>query len=361
MNLNWGEDHSVLVEVAKSVFPKYSPLVDRANSVSYADQLAQFRDLDWLQLGDATGLSSECAALGSIAGIFVEMGYALVDTPLLDLTIARDVAMVLATDASTKLAESIGSGAASVIPVLGREDWGSQLNLENGILRGTALAVAYAENADSFLVEAVEGSETVVAIVDAGSGSTVAAMPNIGRYPLFAVTFEDAPVTADSILARGASADAALEVATQRAAVLRAAQVHGAGKRLLDITVRYAQERNQFGGPIGRFQAVQYLCTDMTINVHLTSAYVRAAANAIDNRAPSQPHLALMCKQAAETAREMVHSAHEVHAGMGYMVESNVHLFTNAAKRWQYDFGTDATNDALVTSAVEHIYAGAGL
>ncbi|MGN0102605.1 MAG: hypothetical protein ACI39C_16840, partial [Dietzia sp.] len=71
------------------------------------------------------------------------------------------------------------------------------------------------------------------------------------------------------------------------------------------------------------------------------------------------PHVGLLRRQAAKAAQEMVHSAHEVHAGIGYMVESNVHLFTNAAKRWQFDFGSQARNSADITSALERIYTGA--
>ena len=358
MELAWGEDFAALADVSKSVFARYSPLEDRSNTVAFADQIAQFAELGWLQLGDPAGADTDSPSLATIAGIFVEMGRALAGTPLLDLTMARDAALVIGTEASAGVAERIGNGAAVVIPVFPSADWGSAVSYENGALNGVALAVGYADRADSFLVHARSG-ESVVAVVDSSSSIGLEALPNMGDHPMFAVIFDDVPVAGDAVLARGRDADRAVEVAEQRGAVLRAAQVYGAGLRLLDMTVRYAQQRHQFGAAIGRFQAVQYLCTDIAVAAHLTSAHARSAAGAIDAGLDPQPHIGLMRKQAAKAAQQIVHSAHEVHAGIGYMVESNVHLFTDAAKRWQYDFGSASRNDGEIVSALDRIYTGA--
>lgn len=363
MELAWGEDFTALADVSRSVFARYSPLEDRSHAVPFAEQLAQLAELGWLQLGDPGDTNDESPALATIAGIFVEMGRALAATPLLELTTARDAALVIGTEPALALAERIGAGTTAVLPVLASAEWGTTVSYADGVLTGTALAVGYADRADAFLVHAAHpvhagGGESIVALVEPGPSVAVEAMPNMGEHPMSALTFHDIVVAGDAVLARGADADRAVEVATQRADVLRAAQVHGAGLRLLDMTVRYAKERHQFGGPIGRFQAVQYLCTDLAVAAHLTSAHARSAAAALDTGADPQPHLGLMRRQAAKAAGQMVHSAHEVHAGIGYMVESDVHLFTDAAKRWQFDFGSAARNDAEIVTALDRIYPG---
>ncbi|QMU21009.1 acyl-CoA dehydrogenase family protein [Gordonia rubripertincta] len=355
MELAWGEDFAALSDVSKSVFARYSPLEDRSNSVPFADQVAQFAELGWLQLGDPSGVDPDSPSLTTIAGIFVEMGRALASTPLLDLMTSRDAALLIGTDEAVGVAKRIGNGESTVVPVFPSADWGSRVSYDDGLLNGVALAVEHADRAGSFLVHA-GGPESVVVLVESGSSIGVEAMPNMGGHPMFEVIFDNVPVLGD-VLARGAEADRAVEVAGQRAAVLRAAQVYGAGLKLLDMTVLYAQQRHQFGGPIGRFQAVQYLCTDIAVAAHLTSVHARAAAAALDAGRDPQPHLGLMRRQAAKAALEIVHSAHEVHAGIGYMVESNVHLFTDAAKRWQFDFGSAAQNDAEIVSALDRIYA----
>lgn len=358
MDLAWGEDFTALADVSKSVFARYSPLEERTNSVPFGEQIAQFAELGWLQLSDPVAADADSPSLGTIAAVFVEMGRALADTPLLDLTIARDMALLIGTERSTEVAERIGSGGAVVIPVFPSTDWGSAVSYSNGSLNGVALAIGHADHADSFLVHTA-GDNNVVALVDSSSSIGIETMPNMGGHSMFAVTFDNVPVAEADVLAGGDDAHRAALLAGQRGAVLRAAQVYGAGMRLLDMTVLYAQQRRQFGGPIGRFQAVQYLCTDIAIAAHLTSAHVRSVVAAIESGDDPQPHLGLMCKQAAKTALQMVHCAHEVHAGIGYMVESNVHLFTDAAKRWQYDFGNAAENNASIASAITRIYEGA--
>lgn len=358
MELTWGEDFTALTDVSKAVFARYSPLEDRSNTVAFADQVSQFAELGWLQLGDANGTDEDGAALGTIAGVFVEMGRALAETPLLDLTVSRDAAALAGSEAATKLATRIGGGEAIVIPTFLTGNWGSAVAVHSGAASGRVLGVGYADQADSFLVHAVDAGESLLLHIDA-SDVRVEPMPNIGGHPMFSVALANVAVVDERILARGADADQVIDRAVQRGAVLRAAQVYGAGMRLLDITVLYAKQRHQFGGAIGRFQAVQYLCTDIAVHAHVTSAHIRAAATALDAGEDGRPHVDLMRNQAALTAREMVHCAHEVHAGIGYMVESNVHLFTNAAKRWQFDFGDAAENNRAVVSAITSIYEGA--
>lgn len=359
MNLAWGEDFDVLAEVSRSVFTRYSPLEDRSNHVAFAEQVAQFAELGWLCLGDPSGEDPDSASLATIAAVFVEMGRSLAATPLLELTLARDAALAAGTEVSRDLAEQIGNGSVAVIPVFPSVEWDSVVTCENGVLNGVALAVGHAGDADRFLVHA-GGSEKVLALVSPGSRIAVEEMPNMGGHPMFALTFDSAPVADSDVVARGRTAEDAVRTAELRCAVLRAAQVHGAGLRLLDMTVLYANQRHQFGGPIGRFQAVQYLCTDLAIATHLTGAHARSTAGVLDAGVDPNPHIGLLRRQAAKAAQVMVHSAHEVHAGIGYMVESNVHLFTDAAKRWQYDFGSAARNNEVITSALERIYLGAG-
>ncbi|WP_067243163.1 acyl-CoA dehydrogenase family protein [Microbacterium resistens] len=356
MDVAWGEDYDVLADVGRAAFSRCSPLEDRASRLSFEEQVAQFADLGWLQLGDPTGADEDRAPLGTIAAIFTEMGRALVDGPLLDLMTARDASLAAGTADARELADRIGDGATIVVPVFSSADWGEHVSVRDGALSGTALAVGFADRAHAFLVHA-RGAENVLARVPSGDSVEVEAMPNLGERPLFAVRFSNTPLASEDVLARGAGADAAVELADARAAVLRAAQVVGAGQRLLEITVRYARERHQFGGPIGRFQAVQYLCTDIALAVHRTSVHVRSTARALDAGEDVQPHLGLLRRQAARTAQVMVHGAHEVHAGIGFMVESSVHLFTNAAKRWQFDFGSDARNEADVVSALDRRWA----
>lgn len=355
MELTWGEDYDALAEVARSVFQRMSPLTDRDRTADFDDQVRQFAELDWLTLGNPGG-GAGSASLASTAAVFVEAGRALVCSPLLSLTTARDAAVLCRSPRTDQLAAGIGSGDITVAPAFHDPAWGRpKPALRGGVLSGTALAVPYADAADLLMVEATEdmGGENrsdVLVAVPRESQVTVEPMPNLGEHSMFAVTFSETPVSDVRVLARAGTAHTAVVTARRRASVLSAAQIHGAGLALLDRTVRYAQERKQFGGPIGRFQAVQYLCTDIAVGNHLTSAFVRDAARRLDEGADAALEVALMCKQARMTAEEMVHAAHEVHAGIGFMVESDVHLFTKTSAKWMFDLGGEhRTDQAILT------------
>lgn len=348
MELTWGEDFEALAQVARSVFAKDSPLVDREGVVDERDRHRQLVELGWLQLHGAPG-SSDGVGVASAAGVFVEMGRALAPSPLPALTRARDLALLIDSPAAAELAERSGDGEEWVVAVPLDERWGeAPVRLESGRLQGCAMAVPHAARADTFLVGALEGDQPAVVRVDARAVE-VESMPNLGERPLFAIRCDRAEVRPDDVLARGEAAARAWAVSGRRADVMLAAQVYGAGLRLLDATVTFASQRHQFGGPIGRFQAVQYLCTDIAIDVHLTSAFIRDAARVLDAGGDAELEVALLRRQASRTAQSMVHAAHEVHAGLGFMLESDVHLFTKAAKYWQFELHHATDEHTIVT------------
>lgn len=353
MELTWGEDYDALADVARSVFQRISPLTDRDRTTDFSGLVRQFAELDWLTLGNPGG-GAGSASLASTAAVFVEAGRALMCSPLLPLITARDAAVLCGSPRAGELAAGIESGTTAVLPAFHDPAWGqAKPAVRGGVLNGTVLAVPYADAADLLMVEATEdvgggNRSDVLVAVPRGPQVAVEPMPNLGEHSMFAVTFSGTPVSDVQVLARAGTAHTAVVTARRRAAVLTAAQIHGAGLALLDRTVRYAQQRRQFGGPIGRFQAVQYLCTDIAVAVHLTSAFVRDAARRLDEGADAAAEVALMGKQARMTAEEMVHAAHEVHAGIGFMVESDVHMFTKTSAKWMFDLGDEHRNDQAI-------------
>jgi alkylation response protein AidB-like acyl-CoA dehydrogenase len=105
------------------------------------------------------------------------------------------------------------------------------------------------------------------------------------------------------------------------------------------MTVEYARSRQQFGNAIGSYQAVQYLCTDIGIASHLTDLLARRAAWLMDTGRSHQRAVAASKFYASRAAAHMTQRAHEVFAGLGFMMEHDLHLFTRHAKHWEHDFG----------------------
>jgi alkylation response protein AidB-like acyl-CoA dehydrogenase len=115
-----------------------------------------------------------------------------------------------------------------------------------------------------------------------------------------------------------------------RAAV--AAEVVGVCQRALDMTLQYVKERQQFGTPVGSFQAVSHRCAEMLLNTESTrsAAYYAAWAVGADPDRLAEA-AALAAAAAADSGREVTSAAIQMHGGIGFTWEADVHwLFKRA-------------------------------
>jgi alkylation response protein AidB-like acyl-CoA dehydrogenase len=118
-------------------------------------------------------------------------------------------------------------------------------------------------------------------------------------------------------------------------------EVAGAGERVLELCLEYAQARKQFGVAIGTFQAVQYLCTDIAIMTRVTFLLALQCAVKIDSGDPYAHELAALRRYAKRASSVIVGRAQEVHAGVAFMDEYDLHLFTRRSLFWQSELGDD--------------------
>jgi alkylation response protein AidB-like acyl-CoA dehydrogenase len=123
--------------------------------------------------------------------------------------------------------------------------------------------------------------------------------------------------------------------ATDRALVAVAAELVGVCDRALEMTVAYVKERKQFGTPVGAYQAVSHRCAQMLLDTEGARAAVSFAAWAADAGAGGDgllPEAAAMAKAAASDAgREVTAAAIQLHGGIGFTWEADVHwLFKRA-------------------------------
>ncbi|MBK7519852.1 MAG: acyl-CoA/acyl-ACP dehydrogenase [Gammaproteobacteria bacterium] len=150
---------------------------------------------------------------------------------------------------------------------------------------------------------------------------------------LFRVDWQ--PVAATLVVA-GATGRALLDAALNRAALGAAAQCLGLTQRLVDLSVAYTRDRQQFGQPIGSFQAVQHLLANVAVKLDYARAPVHRAACDIAHgsarAAVSVSHAKLVaCEAALLAARNSI----QVHGAMGYTWEVDVHIF--AKRAWSLD------------------------
>jgi alkylation response protein AidB-like acyl-CoA dehydrogenase len=138
----------------------------------------------------------------------------------------------------------------------------------------------------------------------------------------------------------GAAAVAAL---LDHGATFTAAEMLGGASRVLDMTTDYAKERVQFGRPIGSFQAVKHRCADMLVDVEGMRSTVYWAAWCIGAGDPDASIAASTAKTwCSDASKRVMASGLQVHGGIGFTWEHDLHFFLKRAQLDQLAFG-DAT------------------
>jgi alkylation response protein AidB-like acyl-CoA dehydrogenase len=125
-------------------------------------------------------------------------------------------------------------------------------------------------------------------------------------------------------------------------ALLTAALQVGLASRMTELAVTYAKQREQFGKPIGSFQAVKHLCADMFVRVELARAALHFAAVALDDPEVGDERRAVAGAKllADEAALRNGRACIQVHGGMGFTWEVPVHYFIKRAWLHATEFGT---------------------
>ena len=134
----------------------------------------------------------------------------------------------------------------------------------------------------------------------------------------------------------------AAEVASHlnRGAVFHSAEMLGGAETVMNLAVDYAKEREQFGRPIGSFQAVKHRCADMLVDVEGMRSAVYHAAWALGADDADGPVAAATAKVwCSDAALRVAESALQVHGGIGFTWESDVHLYLKRAQLDSVAFG----------------------
>ena len=253
--------------------------------------------------------------------------------------------------AETMLASWLLAGAGLTIPngplTVGPVREGERVTLTpmNGGWRvaGTITRIPWARNVDRLVVLA----DGHVALVDRAAWS-IEPGENIAREPRDTVRLEG------PVIAAAPSPTTGLDLMAIGAA-MRTQQIAGALTRLTAMTTQYAQERVQFGRPIGKFQAVQQNLAAMAGQTAAAVAAADLAADAVADGARMLP-IAAGKARAGEAAGIAAGIAHQVHGAIGFTFEHSLHFLTRRLWSWRDEFG----KDAVWNRRLGHHMAGVG-
>ena len=203
----------------------------------------------------------------------------------------------------------------------------------NWRLTGTADFVNDAENADLMVVSGMDASGRTFGFVASLHGPGVAVRPLtlMGGHAAASVRFDD--VIVDDALNDGRPLDRdQLRRAANAAIALSSLDLVGVGEAVLDRTVAYTPMRHQFGRPIASFQAAQHIVADMHIALTAARLAAQAAVFRIGRGEVAVRESAIARMHSAPAAKWATLDAHQLHGGMGYVLETDLHLWSERAR-----------------------------
>lgn len=209
-------------------------------------------------------------------------------------------------------------------------------------LTGRKSFVSDAGMAGLIVCVARTGDELVLlALPRTTQGVSIKPTPGLDQTRKLAdVTFEDVTVGPESVVAVGEAARRALDRSMQVATLLVCADMLGGMQWILEDSVEYAKTRQQFGKPIGSFQAVQHMCADMLLWTESSRSAIYFAAWALDVDPLSAARAVSTAKvYTSDASREVANRGVQVHGGIGFTWEHDLQLYYKRSKASEILFG----------------------
>jgi alkylation response protein AidB-like acyl-CoA dehydrogenase len=303
-----------------------TPGIDRAVWLEMAE-------LGWIGLrlpeeagGIGLGMSEACA-------LYEELGRALVPEPLLAGALS---ARLLASIREGELLPALLAGDRLALTAWQEEP--DRLDAP-GSAKAPRIFLPMAAAADIFLLPVRKDGGCVLHVIEAAAQPPEIRQTQDGGH--FGTLRPD--IAAAQQLAGDATE--ALALALDEAALGTAAYLLGLMERAFGMTLDYLRARQQFGKPLGSFQALQHRAADLKIQIALTRASVEAAAAALDGefgRAACQAAVSCAKARAAQAALLVTREAVQLHGAIGYTDEYDVGLYLRKAMVMANQFGSAA-------------------
>lgn len=289
--------------------------------------------------------------------LFEEMGKVLLPTPFFCSAVLSGLLIDEAASETVKkelLPPMIGGERILTLALLdegGRCDF-SDLKMEarkggdgSFVLTGKRILVPYAHAADEILVCAQiagpgQNGPTVFRTTGRSQGVKIVSLdtPLTGEK-LFAVFYEEAPLSRDDILGVPGRGIDYIEKVLPRAIICKCAEMVGGLARVVEMTVGYVKERRQFGRPLGALQAVQHSCADMQMHLEASRLVTYQAASLLSEGMPCEKEIAMAKAFCSDAYKKCTWSAHQIHGGIGFTEEHDLHFYYKHAKASELAFG----------------------
>ena len=376
MDFGFSEEQEMLRSSARDFLAKEAPMTYvrkmMDDEVGFTAELwKKMADLGWMGLILPEQYGGSGLDFVDLIVVLEEMGRAVLPGPFFSTVVLGGMALLDGGSAALKdaLLPKLASGELRVtlaqLEPSGRWDAdGIQLaaKADGGgfVLSGTKLFVPDAHTADHMVVAGRAPGSTgtdgiSLFLVDAKApGITTTQLKTMDQTrKLGEVVLKDVRVPADRVLGPVGQGWALLDRVIDRGKVGLCAEMCGGAQRVLEMSVDYAKVREQFGKPIGSFQAIQHKCANMLVEVESSKSVTYYAAWAVANGVAEAPLAAAMAKAYCSDAyRHVSGEGIQIHGGIGFTWEHDMHIYFKRAKSSEVTFGDATWNRELVAQHI---------
>jgi alkylation response protein AidB-like acyl-CoA dehydrogenase len=318
MNFDFSDDQQAIKRTAKDLLAaRFS--AERVRELAEAEEYDQdawkeICELGWPGIFVPDDVGGQGLGTVELIILMEELGYALAPLPFLSNAAAGLVLQHAGSDEQ-------------------RERW--LPGIASGEVSGT---VGVLRNGEAPLVPDAHTADVIVLVENGDSGSVVeASAAEVEQLDTIDATRRFARVRADGGEPLGGAPGDAMD----RVAAAVAAELVGVAQRTMEMAVDYARERKQFGRPIGSYQAVSHQCAEMLLQTEGARSTTYWAGWCADAEPETLPLAASMAKAyASDAGWNVTASALQVHGGIGFTWEHDLHFFLKRAKADGQLYGT---------------------
>jgi len=367
MDFSATEEQKILKKVTRDFLerecPKQMVRVLTEDEKGYSPQIwRKIAELGWLGLAFPSEYGGENGSFMDLVMLMQEMGRALLPSPYLASIVLAGFCILQAGSEEQKreilprllkgetiltmaVSESDSVYDASSMEV-------SAVSSGNGyVINGVILFVPYGNVADYLICvartkETTEENEGITSfLVDTRrEGISISRLKTLGLDNQCQVTFNETPVLKKDIIGEMKRGRAAIADALERGTVALCAYMNGGAEQVLEMTLAYAKQREQFGRPLSDLQAIQHHYADMAIALEVSCNLTYEAAWKVSQGVSSTSLISAAKARANESYRQIARLGMMIHGGVGYMKDHDMSLYYRDAKSAELTFGSTMTH-----------------
>jgi len=373
MDVQLSEEQNLLCESARDFLERECPMslvrAQMEDPCGFPDLLwKRMAELGWIGL--AVDESYGGSSLGGIdlALLLEEMGRVLLPGPFVSTAVVGATALALAGSSEQKRRLLPRLVAGELRMALAQLEEESRWDAEGVQLEARPLDGGYEISGRKLFADDAQCADCLIVPVRTRPGGSrpeegislllvESPSPGLRLRPIATneqtrktceVVFEGLRVPESSLLGEWNHGWKVLEQVLDHAKVALCAEMAGGARKVLELSVEYARQREQFGQPIGRFQAIQHKCADMLVKTEGIKSAAYYAAWALTNAEPDAHTSACLAKAwCSDAYLAVAGEGIQIHGGLGFTWEQDLHLYFKRAQAMSFAFGDPRHNREL--------------